>query len=110
MLVSLGMWQGEGFPEISAPGGVGFLYCISKYPTEFSDLHFGNVDFKRYAGFSDHTIGTDAAMIALSRGARVLEKHFTLDKAAYGPDHSGSMTPGELAALCRFRDALKQAL
>lgn len=110
MLVSLGMWKGEDFPKISAPGGVGFLYCISKYPTDLSELHFGNVDFKRYAGFSDHTIGTDAAMIALSRGALVLEKHFTLDKTMYGPDHSGSMTADELAELSRFRDCLGFAL
>jgi N-acetylneuraminate synthase/N,N'-diacetyllegionaminate synthase len=110
MLVSLGMWDGADFPEIAAPGGVGYLYCISKYPTEMADLHFRNVDFARYAGFSDHTIGNDAAMIALSRGARIIEKHFTVDKAMYGPDHSGSMTPSDLLALSRFRDGLAAAL
>lgn len=110
VLVSLGMWSGAAFPEIKAAGGVEYLYCISKYPTELSDLHFGKVDFTRYAGFSDHTIGIDGAMIALSRGARIIEKHFTVDKAMYGPDHSGSMTPSELAALSRFRDSLAIAL
>jgi N-acetylneuraminate synthase/N,N'-diacetyllegionaminate synthase len=110
MLVSLGMWDGAGFPQISARGQVEFLYCVSKYPTEMSDLHFGKVDFARYAGFSDHTIGIDAATIALSRGARVIEKHFTLDKSMHGPDHSGSMTPAELSALCRFGATLARAL
>jgi N-acetylneuraminate synthase/N,N'-diacetyllegionaminate synthase len=110
MLVSLGMWNGPHFPKITAPGGVSYLYCISKYPTEMSDLHFAQVDFDRYAGFSDHTVGIDAAMIALARGARIIEKHFTLDKTTYGPDHSGSMAPLELRALTRFRDHLLSAL
>ena len=83
---------------------------MSKYPTDLADLRFADVDFKRYLGFSDHTIGVDAAMIAFSRGARVIEKHFTLDKQMYGPDHSGSMTPSELAVLSRFRDNLAVAL
>lgn len=68
------------------------------------------VDFDRYVGFSDHTVGIDAAMIALSRGARMIEKHFTLDKQMYGPDHSGGMTPAELTALSCFRDNLAVAL
>jgi sialic acid synthase SpsE len=110
VLVSLGMWDGAGFPQIGAPGGVEYLYCVSKYPTEMSDLHFSKVDFVRYAGFSDHTIGIDAAIIALSRGARIIEKHFTLEKSMYGPDHSGSMTPSELAALSRFQSSLASAL
>jgi sialic acid synthase SpsE len=110
LLVSLGMWHGAGFPAISAPGGVEFLYCISKYPTPLSDLKLASVDFDRYAGFSDHTIGVEAAMAALARGARIIEKHFTLDTTMYGPDHAGSMTPAELTTLSRFRDRLSEAL
>jgi sialic acid synthase SpsE len=110
LIVSLGMWCGEAFPPISAPGGVEFLYCISKYPTPLTDLKLGRVDFTRYAGFSDHTVGVEAAMAALARGARIIEKHFTLDKSMYGPDHACSMTPAELQILCRFRDRLAEAL
>ena len=110
LIVSLGMWRGEGFPQIGAPGGVDFLYCVSKYPTPLAALKLGKIDFTRYAGFSDHTIGIDAAMAALSRGAGIIEKHFTLDKTMYGPDHACSMTPDELTALCRFRDRLSEAL
>ena len=110
VIVSLGMWDEPFFPEFEASGGVGYLYCVSRYPTELADLNLADVDFDRYLGFSDHTIGIDAPMIALSRGARVIEKHFTLDKQMYGPDHSGSMTPPELAALSRFRDNLAIAL
>jgi sialic acid synthase SpsE len=110
LIVSLGMWRGADFPRISAPGGVDFLYCVSKYPTPLADLKLGKIDFMRYAGFSDHTIGIDAAMAAFSRGAHIIEKHFTLDKTMHGPDHACSMTPDELAALCRFRDRLSEAL
>jgi sialic acid synthase SpsE len=110
LIVSLGMWHGEGFPAISAPGGVDFLYCVSKYPTPLPSLKLGKVDFTRYAGFSDHTVGIEAAMAALARGARIIEKHFTLDRGMYGPDHAGSMTPDELGTLCLFRDRLAEAL
>jgi N-acetylneuraminate synthase/N,N'-diacetyllegionaminate synthase len=110
MLVSLGFWDKPRFPDIAAPGGVDYLYCIAKYPTSMSDLNFGTVDFLRHAGFSDHTIGINAAMIAFSRGARIVEKHFTLDKTMYGPDHSGSMTPDELEQLAQFREGVRQAM
>jgi N-acetylneuraminate synthase/N,N'-diacetyllegionaminate synthase len=110
MLVSLGFWHAPRFPDISAPGGVDYLYCVAKYPAPLSDLKLGAVDFHRHAGFSDHTIGIDAAMMAFSRGARIVEKHFTLDKTTYGPDHSGSMTPDELQQLAQFRDVARQAM
>lgn len=110
LIVSLGMWSGEEFPKIGGSGGVDFLYCISKYPTPLSDLHLAKVDFLRYAGFSDHTIGTSAAITALARGARIVEKHFTIDKKMYGPDHAGSMTPDELTAINVFRHDLETCL
>jgi N-acetylneuraminate synthase/N,N'-diacetyllegionaminate synthase len=103
LLVSLGQWRGAEFPDIPGAASVDYLYCISKYPTERSDLNFMQVDFERYAGFSDHTIGITAAMTALARGARIIEKHFTLDKHMYGPDHAGSMTPSEMKQLDTFR-------
>lgn len=110
LLVSLGMWGEAAFPTIVSTGDVGFLYCISKYPTGLEDLHLGDVDFTRYAGFSDHTIGVHAPQIALARGASILEKHFTLDKQMFGPDHACSMTPDELRAIDAFRQDLAAAL
>lgn len=110
VLASLGMWDAEDFPVIEAPGGVEFLYCISKYPTPLEDLHLKSVDFTRYGGFSDHTIGISAPIAALTLGAGIIEKHFTLDKTMYGPDHSGSMTPAELREIARFRDDLAKCL
>ncbi|HIA15049.1 MAG TPA: hypothetical protein EYG58_04500 [Nitrospirales bacterium] len=109
VLVSLGMWDEPEFPEIPACQ-VGYLYCVSKYPTPLEELHLSNVDFTQYAGFSDHSIGVSAAVAALARGAGLIEKHFTLDKSMHGPDHGGSMNPDELRALSIFRDDFQQCL
>jgi sialic acid synthase SpsE len=46
----------------------------------------------------------------MARGARIVEKHFTLDRDMYGPDHAGSVTPQQLAVMCAFRDSLEQML
>ena len=110
LLVSLGMWRGKNFPVLRTKAEISFLYCVSNYPAVLSDIKLGRVDFNRYAGFSDHTIGISASVCALARGARVVEKHFTLDKKMYGPDQSCSMTPVELKALSSFRDDLKEVL
>jgi len=110
ILCSLGMWDGKEFPVIEATPPVQFLYCIAKYPTPLSDLKFSEVDFNKYAGFSDHTVGIAASLTAFARGAQIIEKHFTLDKSMYGPDHSCSMTPKELKQLSDFRKEVSQCL
>lgn len=110
LIASLGWWEGPEFPDIQAPGGVEFLHCVSKYPTPLEDVRLEAIDFTRYAGFSDHTIGLTAPMAALARGARIVEKHLTLDKRATGPDHACSMEPEDLACLCAYRDELRKCL
>lgn len=110
LLVSLGMWDGPDFPQVPTSAPVGFLHCIAMYPAPLEELRLGQVDFGRYAGFSDHSEGVSAAMAALARGAGIVEKHFTLDKKMYGPDHICSMTPDELRELCRFRAELARCL
>lgn len=77
------------------------LHCVSNYPCSDKSLNMNNIITlkKRYEypiGFSDHSIGETASIIALSYGARVFEKHFTLNKNFYGPDHKASSTPIEL--------------
>ena len=93
---------GKGVDDVS------FLYCVSKYPTELKDIDFPlfGKAYVFYHGFSDHTIGLTAAKVAMLKGARIIEKHFTLDRNEPGPDQKGSMTPDELFELCRFRDGL----
>lgn len=109
LLISLGMWMREDFPSIESKN-VEYMYCVSKYPTELGDLHLAKVDFTKYAGFSDHSIGITAAFAAFARGCRVVEKHFTLNKAMFGPDHGCSMTPEELRLLNAYRLELAQCL
>ena len=109
IIASLGMWDGDSFPIIT--GNLqGYLYCISKYPTPLESIHLLDVDFNSYIGFSDHSIGITASCAAMSLGAKVIEKHFTLDKSLEGPDHAGSMTPNELSALVDFRNDLQKCL
>ncbi|HEX8815382.1 MAG TPA: N-acetylneuraminate synthase family protein [Terriglobales bacterium] len=110
IIVSLGMWDGRGFPVISSRARVDYLYCVAKYPTALEDLDFAAIDFRRYAGFSDHTIGIDAALVAMARGAKIIEKHFTLDRNMPGPDHAGSMEPQELSSLANHAKAFSEIL
>ena len=70
--------------------------------TTIDSYNFDKIDFKdKYSGFSEHTIGMNAPLIAVARGARIIEKHFTLSKKMHGPDHQGSMEPNELRQLVK---------
>jgi N-acetylneuraminate synthase/N,N'-diacetyllegionaminate synthase len=99
--VSLGFWEGAGVPFDAS--NARYLYCVPKYPCDYSDIHLPrSFADSVYSGFSDHTIGIEAALVAVGRGASVIEKHFTLNKGLPGPDHACSATPAELADLCRY--------
>jgi len=86
------------------------LYCASKYPSPLQSLRFNHVDYTlEYQGFSDHTIGLDAAKIALARGARIIEKHFAEDHKT-GIDAEWSMDEKELRELVRFKNVVSKVL
>lgn len=77
------------------------LHCISSYPTESKDVNLKKIPIIKDAfdvkvGFSDHTIGSAAAVGAVCFGATVIEKHFTLNNDMIGPDHWFSINPSEL--------------
>jgi len=111
IIASLGLWQENELPKIESPKEVSFLYCVCEYPTPLSHLNFSAVDFtNKYNGFSDHSEGTVASKIAISRGAKIIENHFTLDKKMHGPDHAGSMTTKELKDITDFRNDFQTAL
>lgn len=79
------------------------LHCVSNYPADPSEANLRAIDtlaaaFGVPVGWSDHTIGSDVAVAAVARGARIVEKHFTLDVNMPGPDHRASLMPNELAA------------
>ncbi len=85
------------------------LHCTSNYPASDDSVNLRAMDrlhetFGLPVGYSDHTEGIVASIAAVARGARVIEKHFTLDKSLPGPDHLASIEPGELSelvTLCR---------
>jgi N,N'-diacetyllegionaminate synthase len=77
------------------------LHCISQYPALDKNLNLNSISFikdklKFPVGFSDHSIGFDASLISIGLGARIIEKHFTLNKNQLGPDHKSSLNPDEL--------------
>ena len=76
------------------------LYCVSQYPTPLHKVDFRKLvklaDFFKTVGFSDHTQGIAASVIAAASGAKVIEKHFTLDRTLAGPDQICSLEPDEL--------------
>jgi N,N'-diacetyllegionaminate synthase len=86
------------------------MYCVPKYPAELSDLRFDKVDFyEGWYGYSDHTIGIQAAKIAIARGCRIVEKHFAIGHKT-GVDALWSMTPMQLAELVIWEDTVNQCV
>lgn len=76
------------------------LHCTTNYPCPYQDVNLKAMITLRDAfhlpvGYSDHTIGSEVAVAAVAMGARVVEKHFTLDKNMEGPDHLASTEPAE---------------
>ena len=95
IIASLGQWKEKEFPEIK---NAQFLYCVSDYPAKPGLPE----DFEKYDGLSDHSIGMETAKEAIRRGAKIIEKHFTLDKHLPGYNQAGSMEPAELKDLIRW--------
>ena len=80
------------------------LHCNTEYPTPFEDANLNAIQtikksFNINVGFSDHTLGIEASLAAVVLGAKVIEKHFTLDRRLSGPDHKASIEPLELKKL-----------
>ena len=88
--------------EVNSKNKLCLLLCTSQYPTPAEDVNILRlVSLKNkypelVVGFSDHTEGSTAAVMAVSCGACVFEKHFTLDRNLPGPDHWFSETPDSL--------------
>lgn len=80
---------------------VKLLHCTSEYPAPFEDVNLKAMDtlhaaFGLPVGFSDHTVGIEIPIAAVAKGAKVIEKHVTLDKNLPGPDHLASLDIAEL--------------
>lgn len=83
------------------------LHCVTQYPAQDEEANLRALTTLKQAfpqhgiGYSDHTVGIDAAIAAVALGARVIEKHFTLSKGLPGTDHILSATPDEFAEMVR---------
>ena len=83
---------------------INVLHCTSLYPAPLESLNLSAIfsiknKFKLNVGYSDHSKGNIAAIASVAMGARIIEKHFTLDKNLYGPDQIASASPEELRNL-----------
>lgn len=108
VLVSTGTCELDELDAVAAalrehrPGGC-LLQCVSAYPTDEADASLAGIGVLRErfglpAGYSDHTASAITGALAVAAGAVVIEKHFTYDRAAAGPDHAASLDP------VRFRE------
>lgn len=97
--------------RVRLDGRVTVLQCTTEYPAPVAEANLRAMATMRDAfglpvGYSDHTVGSVAAIAAVALGATMVEKHFTLDRTLPGPDHAASLEPGELAAyVAAVRDA-----
>jgi N,N'-diacetyllegionaminate synthase len=112
MIVSTGMGTIEEIQEaveaIQATGNtdITVLHCVTDYPTPPDQVNLRAMHVIAQAlnvpiGYSDHTMGIEASVTAVAAGAKVIEKHFTLDCSLPGPDHKASLEPDDLAEMVR---------
>jgi N-acetylneuraminate synthase len=98
--ISINALKEGGATEIS------ILHCTTNYPCSYEDVNLRAMLTLRDAyrlpvGYSDHTIGREVAVSAVALGAKIIEKHFTLDCRMVGPDHAASTEPQDFAELVK---------
>ena len=86
------------------------LHCVSSYPTKLKDMNLKRIDFlkKRFnlqVGLSDHSVSFTPALVAITKGAPIIEKHVTYSKKLKGPDHQASL---EIKDLKIFIDYIRE--
>ncbi len=86
---------------------ISILHCVSEYPTHPDHLNLKTISYlqKEYSkyniGFSDHTIGISAPVVAVGMGAKIIEKHITIDRKMKGTDQAGSLGPEGVLRMVR---------
>ena len=102
---------------VDALGAPTLLHCTSAYPCPVAEVNLAAMDALRARwgadcaiGYSDHTPGILIALAAVARGAVVLEKHLTLDRAQEGPDHKASIEPKEFRIMVEAIRTIEQAI
>ena len=91
------------------------LHCNSEYPTPMSDVNLKamlhiQTELGVKIGYSDHTLGIEVPIAAVTLGAIVIEKHFTLDRSLPGPDHKASLEPNELKCMVESIRNIEKAI
>lgn len=119
MIISTGMANEQEISEALevvnkfGSGDYVLLHCVSGYPTPIEEINLATINLLREKynceiGLSDHTLGNSSAILSIAYGAKVIEKHFTLDRAEGGPDADFSMEPSELKDLSfKIKEASK---
>lgn len=96
------------FKKLTTRGNknITILHCVSSYPAKENFLNLNIIDelkiiFNTKIGYSDHSIGDDACLAAVAKGASVIEKHVTLSNDLKGPDHKASCTMKDFKKLVK---------
>jgi len=100
------IFQNQNSVDSSILPPLTLLHCTTNYPTPFEEVNLKAMltlkeAFKLPVGYSDHTLGIEVSIAAVALGARIIEKHFTLDKNLPGPDHKASLEPDELKMMIK---------
>ncbi len=96
--------QAIGILEDNGAGEIRLLQCTTQYPTPYGEVNLKAMKtlkeaFGKEVGLSDHSMGIEVPIAAVALGAKVIEKHFTLDRNMPGPDQKASIEPKELKAM-----------
>jgi N,N'-diacetyllegionaminate synthase len=107
--------QAEVSPDFEQSERLVVLHCTSAYPAPIADTNLAAMQTLARAldvevGYSDHSTGTLLAPVAVGMGAKVIEKHFTLDRSLPGPDHAASLEPQELRRMIEAIRAVELAV
>ncbi|MBI4222425.1 MAG: N-acetylneuraminate synthase [Planctomycetes bacterium] len=108
-------WISEIRDKLDKKPELTLLHCVSNYPAEVEDSNLLAIKTMERAfglpvGYSDHTLGIEIPIAAVALGARVIEKHFTLDRNMEGPDHKASLEPDELKTMVKAIRNVENAL
>lgn len=121
MIVSTGMAGKKELDDAIAVitkyhSDLSILHCVSQYPTESKNVNLNTIPYlmKNYKdfviGYSDHTIGISTPVAAVAMGAKIIEKHITLDRRMKGTDQAGSLGPDGVHRMVRDIRILDQSM
>jgi len=101
--------------SVNSKAKISLLHCTTNYPTPYEEVNLKAMQtlaaaFKLPVGYSDHTLGIEVPIAAVVIGAKIIEKHFTLDKNLPGPDHKASLEPNELKEMVKVIRNIEVAL